>query len=291
MDIINDYSNNFNMEDQLKENYPSEFLKQKFSNYINFFKINDIFVVNEDSKIPSVEVQQKVVQYLDYVFKNSIEKNLKQISDLKRINEFWMGNYDFFGKIPCKKLYEVCEINYGTNFIEYEENLPVSKGNLPVSKGDLPVSKGNLPVSKGDFPVYGYRKENFTTNNYNREGLNILIGTYLPSKESIQLVNEKLFLNENGITLQSKSNDVFNDFICYYFYTKQELILNCTKGIGKKLDIRAFENIKIYIPTLEVQKDIVKYCESNYKLIRNIEIEIELSKRDVQNIMKNIFLQ
>ena len=60
-----------------------------------------------------------------------------------------------------------------------------------------------------------------------------------------------------------------------------------TTGLGciKKGDI---ESLKIPIPSLERQKEIVEYCEHNDTLIKQLEKEIENNKKQAQQFIKSI---
>mgnify|MGYP003343820972 CR=1 FL=1 len=60
-----------------------------------------------------------------------------------------------------------------------------------------------------------------------------------------------------------------------------------TTGLGciKKGDI---ESLKIHIPTLERQKEIVEYCEYNDTLIKQLETEIENNKKQAQEFITGI---
>ena len=60
--------------------------------------------------------------------------------------------------IMMKKISEICDINYGTRI----------------------VRKNN---TEGEYPVYGSGRATFTTDSYNREGYNILIGRFALSQE------------------------------------------------------------------------------------------------------------
>jgi len=50
----------------------------------------------------------------------------------------------------------------------------------------------------------------------------------------------------------------------------------------------SLKNIKIPIPSLERQEEIVKYCESNDKLIKQLEKDIEENKKQAQLFMSNV---
>jgi len=56
------------------------------------------------------------------------------------------------------------------------------------------------------------------------------------------------------------------------------------KNISKK----SLEQIKIPIPSLERQQEIVEYCEYNDKLIKQLEKEIENNKKQAEKCITSI---
>ena len=140
-----------------------------------------------------------------------------------------------------KTLGEVCDIDYGTRIVKKQNNT-------------------------GEFPVYGSGRPMFTTDKYNRDGYNILIGRFALSIECVRIVHDKLFLNDSGLTIKPKTNVLIHKYIGYYLLHHQDIIYNCARGTAQKnLDIDEFKSIKIPIPPLEKQEAIVKYLDFLYE--------------------------
>ena len=158
--------------------------------------------------------------------------------------------------IENKTLNEVCEINYGTRIVK--------------SKTEL-----------GDYQVYGSGDATFTTNTYNREGFNILIGRFALSEKCIRLINQKIFLNDSGLTIKPKNeNKLIYKYLGYYMLNNQNIIYNISRGTAQKnLDIENFKLIKIPIPSLEIQEQVIKQIE-------DIDILIKLRKDINENLKK-----
>ena len=75
----------------------------------------------------------------------------------------------------------------------------------------------------------------------------------------------------------------------YYLLHNQNVIYNCARGTAQKnLEMDIFKLIKIPIPTLEHQKEIVEYCEYNDKLVKQLEKDIENNKRLAQQFITGI---
>jgi len=143
--------------------------------------------------------------------------------------------------IIVKTLGEVCEIKFGTRIV-----------------------KGNN--TEGEYPVYGSGRAMFSTNTFNREGYNILIGRFALSNECVRLINEKIFLNDSGLSIKQKTDNILHKYIGYYLFHNQNIIYNCARGTAQKnLDIDEFKSIKIPIPSLERQNEIIEYLDFIYE--------------------------
>jgi restriction endonuclease S subunit len=214
--------------------------------------------------IPSLERQQEIVKYLDFIYEKSIKTSNEKISELKLLNEYCLNNQKLFGKNEVKTIGEVCSIDYGTRIV---------KGN-------------NI---EGEYPVYGSGRAMFSTNTFNREGYNILIGRFALSLECVRFINEKIFLNDSGLSIKPKIEILLHKYIGYYLLHNQSIIYNCARGTAQKnLEMDIFKSIKIPIPSIERQKEIVEYCEYNDTLIKRLEKEIENNKRIAQQFITNI---
>jgi type I restriction-modification system DNA methylase subunit len=144
--------------------------------------------------------------------------------------------------IIVKTLGEVCSIDYGTRII-----------------------KGNN-IEGGEYPVYGSGRAMFSTTSFNREGYNILIGRFALSLECIRFINEKIFLNDSGLSIRPKIDILLHKYIGYYLLHNQNIIYGCARGTAQKnLEMDAFKSIKIPIPSLERQQEIVKYLDFIYE--------------------------
>ncbi len=214
--------------------------------------------------IPPLDLQKEVVEYLDFIYEKSIKTSNDKILELKKLNEFCLKNQKIFGKNEVKTLGEVCEVNYGTRIVKKDNTI-------------------------GEYPVYGSGRATFTTDTCNREGYNILIGRFALSEECVRLINEKIFLNDSGLSVKPKYNNLLHKYIGHYLFHNQHIIYNCARGTAQKnLEIDVFKSIKIPIPPLERQKEIIEYCEYNDNLIKQLETEIEKNKLMATNFLLNI---
>jgi len=215
-------------------------------------------------QIPSLERQQEIVKYLDFIYEKANKTSNEKITELKQLNEFCLNNQKIFGDNVMKTLGEVCSIDYGTRI----------------------VRKNNI---EGEYQVYGSGRAMFSTETFNREGFNILIGRFALSLECVRFVNEKIFLNDSGLSIKPKTDILLHKYVGYYLLHNQSIIYNCARGTAQKnLEIDIFKSIKIPIPSLERQKEIVEYCENNDTLIKQLEKEIENNKKQAQQFITGI---
>jgi type I restriction enzyme S subunit len=158
--------------------------------------------------------------------------------------------------VVVKTLGEVCDIDYGTRIV----------------KGK------NI---EGEYPVYGSGRAMFSTNTFNREGYNILVGRFALSQECVRFVNDKIFLNDSGLTVKPKKENLLHKYIGYYLLHNQNILYNLARGTAQKnLDIDEFKSIKIPIPSIERQQEIVEECEQITKSIDTIKLRKEQLKSD-----------
>jgi len=81
-----------------------------------------------------------------------------------------------------------------------------------------------------------------------------------------------LYIKTNKITSKNQIID----------YLKKDAIQN----IKQNLELN--NKIKIPIPSIEKQKEIIEYCEFNDELIKNLEKEIENNKKLAEEFIKSI---
>ena len=78
-------------------------------------------------------------------------------------------------------------------------------------------------------------------------------------------------------------------YIYYYLLFNKDLLEKGFVGANHKNISKEFiSNIKIPIPSLDKQKEIVEYCEYNDNLIKQLEKEIESNKIQAQQFITSI---
>ena len=192
--------------------------------------------------IPTLERQQEIVEECEQITKSidTIKLRKKQLKcDGILFKKYYKKNEldEIYKNSEVKTLGEVCSIDYGTRIV-----------------------KGNN--TEGEYPVYGSGRAMFSTNTFNREGYNILVGRFALSQECVRFVNEKIFLNDSGLTVKPIKENLLHKYIGYYLLHNQSALYNLARGPAQKnLDIDEFKLLKIPIPSLENQEKVVAYYE------------------------------
>jgi len=151
-----------------------------------------------------------------------------------------------------KALGEVCEFKYG-------------KGNT-------------IPTTGGEYPVYGCNGIVGTHHEFNNEDSPIIghIGT-----AGIVVWGEgKHFVTYNGTICKTKYRTLLSKYIYYSL-----LILNLpnlTKGSQPFLSYGTIKTIKIPIPPIAIQQEIVKFLDTFTTLEAELEAELEARKKQYE---------
>ena len=132
-----------------------------------------------------------------------------------------------------KKLGEVCEINYGTRVVQK-------------------IDGGTM------YPVYGGGGATFKIDKYNREN-SLIVSRFAMSSQCVRYVSGKFFLNDSGLTIESKHEGLSQSFLDKHIIALNDIIYSLGKGVAQKnLDIKELKLLNIKFPnSREVQEQIV----------------------------------
>jgi type I restriction enzyme S subunit len=247
--------------------------------------ISKEYINNIKIPIPSLEKQQTIVAYLDYIYEKANKTSLTKIEELKQLNEFCLNNQKLFGENSVKELGEVCKINPENmksgqyTEINYIDIASVKGGQiLELQKltNDFP-SRAKRIVKKGDILYSSVRP--------NLKG-------YLYISDNIQ----NCIASTGFANIRVKEPNTILSKYVYYIMTSDYIsddLINKAKGAQyPAVSFDDFETIKIPIPSLEKQKTIVAYLDYNCNLIKQLENEIEnnkiLAEQFIKGIVKNV---
>jgi restriction endonuclease S subunit len=219
--------------------------------------------------IPSIEKQEELVKRID-IFENANKDIIKLIENLNKFN-----------KIKLESLF-----NKNIEFIEFGQMFDLIKGSIQSSK----VVED--PDGDSVFINLSKNKDFKKINTYELDYENIFISNVSPLG-LIQYYNGKC--SYSNLLYHIKIKDNFKDkinikYIYYYLLEKQNYIEeNYQKGCANKsLDVEEFNLMKIPIPSIEIQEEIIEYCDNNIKIIENLNKTIEGNKKIIKDIITSI---
>jgi len=214
--------------------------------------------------IPSLERQQEIVKYLDFIYEKANKTSNEKIVELKQLNEFCLNNQKIFGENVVKTLGEVCQIKCGNhstkkcNFIEGEY---------------LIIGGGKQPIGKH--------------NEYNCDENTILCASH-GTAGYISMYPIKTFLTMAFAFIENK-HLINKMYLYYYLKSIEEHLISLGKGTAQPcINKEKLKSIKIPIPSIERQMEIVECYEYNDTLIKQLEKEIENNKKQAQQFFTSI---
>jgi type I restriction enzyme S subunit len=214
--------------------------------------------------IPPLEKQEEIVKYLDFIYEKANKTSQEKIKELKTLNEFCLNTQKMFGDNVVKTLGEVCDFKNGKGI-----------------KKDTLV-EGEYPVIGGGQKPMGFHNE------YNADENTILCSSSGAYAGFISKYNKKVWASD-CFSIIPKNNSINNTYLYYLLKSIQDKIFKSQSGAAQPhVYSKDLQNIKIPIPSLERQQEIVEYCEYNDTLIQQLEKEIEHNKKQAQLFMTSI---
>ena len=227
----------------------------------NHKNISKEYISNIKIPIPSLERQQEIVKYLDFIYEKANKTSNEKIAELKQLNEFCLSNQKIFGENVVKELGDVFkEVKTGKDVVATERK-------------------------KGEYPFYGANGIIDYVDSYIFDG-KYLLTARTGSLGSLHISNGKFWCSGDVHRMEFE-NDTLLSYTYYYLQTIDFQKFR-TGSAHPKLSGSSLKSIKIHIPTLERQKEIVEYCEYNDKLVKQLEKEIENNKKQAHQFITGI---
>ena len=250
---------------------------QNFLNYITLLKQKDIYNLSvgacqkniniDDLKnlqipIPPLPIQEQIVEALDSIY-DTIEVNSKLIQNYEKIKKgiIWSNTFN----VEKKKLGEICEF-------------------LHKSKRQASFGKDS-----GKYPFYTSSKDlTKFCDDIDYKDTCLIIGT--GGNANIKISNNFSCSTDNFI-VKIKDSQILNNYLYYWFIKNMIKLEDCFHGSTiKHLSKGDLENIKIQIPTKEIQEYIVKECEYYDNLIDILKKENERLQNNkiIEIVLKSV---
>ena len=178
---------------------------------------------------------------------------------------------------------EICDLNAST-YLKTKISIQSNFDSLPLN--DLvDIEYGTRIVKKnsqGDlYPVFGGGGETFRTNVFNRNDC-LIISRFAMSSNCVRFIKNRFFLNDSGLSLKIKSNRIIDEFLNAVLLNIQDKIFTLGRGVGQKnLDIDQFKKLTIPLPSLELQRQIIKKINVYQKIIDGCKLVIDNYKPSI----------
>ena len=209
-----------------------------------------------------IEKQNEIVAYLDFIYEQANKTSYKKIDELKMLNNYYLTHQLANNTSKIKTLKELC------NF------LPKSKRNAKYGK-----SKGLYPFYTSSQTCSKYCDE------YDYEDECLIIGD---GGEPNINYDVKFSASDHCYILQNNDKLIKTKYMYYYVYNNLDVIKQLFRGVGiANISKTNIEKIKIPIPSLEIQQEIIDYCEFNDKLIKQLELEIKINENKAQKFLSS----
>ena len=165
--------------------------------------------------------------------------------------------------VEVKSLGEICQINRGR---------VMSKDYLKDNSGDYPVYSSQT----ADSGIFG------RINTYDYDGEYLTWTTDGAYAGSIFYRNGKFSITNVCGLLKAKSDDVNMKFLSYILATVSKKYVSAGMG-NPKIMSNVMEKIKIPLPPLAIQKEIVKILNSFTELEEELEAELEARRKQYEH--------
>ena len=266
--------------------------------------------------IPTLEIQEEIVKYLDELFENNNKETLfnynnnklfewllynPEIKDIiKLFYEIESSNIDINNTIT--KLYELNKskikiVKFNTSIIKkkLDEIATINIGGTPKRDNLSYYTNGTnlwLSIRELNNTIITDTKEKITdlgvkNSNVKLLPINTILFSFKLSIGKMGIVGVPLYTNEAIAGINSKNEElIINKYLYYYLQnTNFNHLAAGLIGISGSLNKKILEELEIPIPSLEVQEEIINYCDNNLEVINNLKKIIE----DNNKMMKDLF--
>ena len=211
--------------------------------------------------------QNKIIEYLDMIYEEVIKNNNEKIENIKKLNKSYLElNLQFSKDIEIKTLGDVCEFLSGKR------------------------RNANDAIINGKYKFITCSIQGFSyLNEYDFEDKALIINSINGSGKCMIYYAEYYSTTINNIHFKINIKELLTEYIYYNLKLNIHLLENGFIGSNqKKISKEYLSNIKIPIPSIEKQKEIIEYLEFNDNLIKTLEKENEINKNNAELLMKQI---
>ena len=274
------------IDDKINSKFVYHYMLHIFKKYImknavsaTVSSIRKPMIENFEIPIPSIKIQEKTAETLDKFTEYVTELQAELQAELqdrtlqynyyrdKLLSEEYLdrATRENCGEIEIVELGELCEI--------------LDNKRIPISK---------VKREKGIYPYYGCNGIQDWVKEYIFDGTYLLIGedgSVLNSDNTpvLHYVSDKKFwVNNHAHVLDCNSQRAYLKYI--YYFLSQTDISEFVRGVPPKLNQANLKAIKIILPKLDVQKEIIRILDKFQDILKDTEglLPTEIEQRQKQ---------
>ena len=209
--------------------------------------------------VPPLEVQNRIVEAC-WCGGAEIKNSQTLIDSLKMSIETIMKNTMYRDDLQEYKIKDICELSTGKSLKKDEK----VNGDIPYYGSNGPIAKYNIIQKNGEYIITG------------RVGT---VGKYY-------YINGPFSICDNAFYLRNKTNNIMKYI---YFNFQYNSVINCNYTVVSQINKSYFNNIRIHIPPLEVQKELLEKIEPKESLIHDLQNNITRAENEAKDIMNHLF--
>ena len=208
--------------------------------------------------LPPLEIQEKIAE--------EIENYQKIIDGAKQVVKNWKPRVAIDPDWEMVELGDVCEILRGTSITKKD-----------IIAGDIPVIAGGQQAA-------------YYHNQANREGKTITVSGSGAYAGFINFFQTPIFASDCS-TIQSLDEDkLLTDFVFYSLKEKQDDVYKLQSGMGQPhVYAKDVKKIKIPLPSLKIQKQIVAEIEKEEAIIHGNTYLIEIMEQKIKDKISEVW--
>jgi type I restriction enzyme S subunit len=213
--------------------------------------------------IPSIEKQNELIKQLD-ILDNSNKDAFKLIDNLKECNKIKLKNVKYNSNIEYKKLSDVCKFQNGK------------------------AIKKELLID-GEYPVIGGGKKPFGFHNEYNCFENTILCSSTGTAGFISKYNKKVWISDCFSIIPINYDYLNNNYLYHYLKSIQDKIYELQSGaVQPHVYSKDLSKLEIQIPSIDIQEEIINYCDNNLTIIENLNKSIDGNKKIMKNMINNI---
>ena len=217
--------------------------------------------------LPSLEVQQQIVDELS-LLETSIQTIETRVSQLKMEKE----QYKKYGRKA-----EIRELLKDSEEVALGDVCKINGGKGINERNSIKNNDYNYPYYDSN-GIKGYVKEFLYTGEYIVTARKLSIG-------SLHYVCESYYPSDNTINITSKNKEVVSNIYIYYLLKdNNDILIKISSGVKPGIRITDVRNLKIPLPSPEVQQKCIELFEQKESYIQSIDDKIIQEKKYIEEL-------